>query len=660
MIGPTPPATEPTSSGRPVGKRFRPPVYPWDVLVATITVTLLGLTWVLPFGGFLHDEGQFAQSADRLLAGDLPHRDYDDPYAGLSTVLHAAGLTIFGHRLDSLRWMMLAVLVPVIGVMFDLVLRLAGPQTRRPLAAAAVMTVAAFGASVGATHAAHVNQYLMMAAVACLWAVVRSGESRGWRTLAWAAAAGGAAGVSVCLKLTGLFTVAAGGVAMLAVARVERTPGDRMPDEQKTGGPKTGGPAAMAIAAAVSAAAVLLSVAVVGRLPTPRMLAFFGPALAATAVLPFLLARGLCVSGWLKRAAAYGAAAVLPPAAGVLLYAANDALPWLWRGLVELPTVRFETAAAVLQPPAPTVAALCLPVAIVCGSSARRRPPLARMAAIAYAGILALWVTAPLFQTFGPLRTRLAVEAWRWLPAVLAAGGAVILLKSRGADGVRSSEGGRANVDPRPLAVVTPFVAFFALHQFPFAQPLYAAYGLPLTAVMLVAWSRAAGVSAWRPAAVLTLLLAAGIARYGDWGVYREFQTAAEAEPPPADLSGLVFAGPPVRILDGVLRHLDRLPEDALIVAGPDCPEVYFLSGRENPTRLIYDFFEDREDPQAAFLERALWPHVTAVVVNRDPGFSEAIAPPTLRTLYAAFPKVTDYERFAIFERAAGDDANAE
>ena len=29
------------------------------------------------------------------------------------------------------------------------------------------------------------------------------------------------------------------------------------------------------------------------------------------------------------------------------------------------------------------------------------------------------------------------------------------------------------------------------------------------------------------------------------------------------------------------------------ILAGPDCPEVYFLAGRPNPTRMLFDFFED-------------------------------------------------------------------
>jgi hypothetical protein len=34
-----------------------------------------------------------------------------------------------------------------------------------------------------------------------------------------------------------------------------------------------------------------------------------------------------------------------------------------------------------------------------------------------------------------------------------------------------------------------------------------------------------------------------------------------------------------------------RTYDGEAILAGPDCPEVYFLAERQNPTRLFYDFF---------------------------------------------------------------------
>jgi trans-aconitate methyltransferase len=51
-------------------------------------------------------------------------------------------------------------------------------------------------------------------------------------------------------------------------------------------------------------------------------------------------------------------------------------------------------------------------------------------------------------------------------------------------------------------------------------------------------------------------------------------------------------------------------------------PEVYFLSGLKNPTRSLFDFFDDTTDRTARILG-ALDSHgVTAVVLNHYPAFS--------------------------------------
>jgi RNA polymerase sigma factor (sigma-70 family) len=72
----------------------------------------LGVTWILsgayalPFldrGWIPHDEGLIAQSAERVLAGELPHRDFGDAYTGGLSFLHAAGFRLLGVRIVSLR-----------------------------------------------------------------------------------------------------------------------------------------------------------------------------------------------------------------------------------------------------------------------------------------------------------------------------------------------------------------------------------------------------------------------------------------------------------------------------------------------------------------------------------------------------------------------------
>src|SRR4030095_10014222 len=59
-------------------------------------------------GWIPHDDGMLAQIAERVLAGELPHRDFDDPYTGLLGYLHGLGLLTFGPSLRSLRLVLFA------------------------------------------------------------------------------------------------------------------------------------------------------------------------------------------------------------------------------------------------------------------------------------------------------------------------------------------------------------------------------------------------------------------------------------------------------------------------------------------------------------------------------------------------------------------------
>src|SRR6266436_2287194 len=52
------------------------------------------------------DEGFLGQSAERVLQGELPHREYSEGYTGGLTFLNAAAFQIFGTNLASLRYML--------------------------------------------------------------------------------------------------------------------------------------------------------------------------------------------------------------------------------------------------------------------------------------------------------------------------------------------------------------------------------------------------------------------------------------------------------------------------------------------------------------------------------------------------------------------------
>src|SRR5713226_6506525 len=49
------------------------------------------------------DEGTLGQSAERILHGEMPHRDFDDPYTGGLAYIDAAIFKLFGINLFWLR-----------------------------------------------------------------------------------------------------------------------------------------------------------------------------------------------------------------------------------------------------------------------------------------------------------------------------------------------------------------------------------------------------------------------------------------------------------------------------------------------------------------------------------------------------------------------------
>jgi hypothetical protein len=82
--------------------------------------------------------------------------------------------------------------------------------------------------------------------------------------------------------------------------------------------------------------------------------------------------------------------------------------------------------------------------------------------------------------------------------------------------------------------------------------------------------------------------------------------------------------------------------------AAPDCPEVYFLSGLESPTRHYFDYAEDPRDYSKRTLSVLDSLNVNTVAINRDPQFSGPMSPALYGSLQERFPNSTEIGKFEV------------
>src|SRR5262249_48239239 len=163
---------------------------------AILVAVLCYLVPFVPRGWMPHDEGMLGQSADRVLHGDIPHVDYEEPYTGGLAWLYAGVFGIAGVDLLKLRWLLFAGAAAAAGLTYAILRRFLTP------AASGFATGVALVWRFSNYFAAPPSGGLPTAALVCLWALIRYIETARWRHLIIAALA---AGFAIAIKQTGIY-----------------------------------------------------------------------------------------------------------------------------------------------------------------------------------------------------------------------------------------------------------------------------------------------------------------------------------------------------------------------------------------------------------------------------------------------------------------------
>lgn len=585
-------------------------------VVAAAVIIGLVVLWAFRFRGWYpHDEGTLGQAAERILRGEIPHRDFDDPYTGGLGLLHALVFRLGGIGTTALRnHLALVATVWFAGVFWLLThwLRPAGAA----LAAALIVVW-----SVPLYPAAMPSWYVLFLACAAGGVLVLSPRHR-YRA---AFVAGGLIGLAALAKITAAFALSGAMFALVAIRQ----------DEE---GPRRGA-IEVVIAALVFGLMVLRLLS--GSLDA-RVLAHLAlPPLAIAAAVAWREIRqgrahgfGVDAELW-RRVGALCAGAAIP----VVLYGA-----WLARhgALAQFlasahSVVGGRAASASLPPPTVRSIGYALPVlAVLLGGAAwmRVRPAFLVVAGIAL-GVLA-W--------FSPV---VHGDIWKAFRGLLPAGAVLFcIVWPRGL-------GAGDPVARRALMVFAPLTGIMVLTQYPFAATIYFVYVIPLLVLAL------AGAVALRPPVSQRSVAALGVLLI--------LFAAVEVIPGAGETTGMTAHGDALAWLDlrrvhllvpadeaerygALIGALDSLPPGA-IWAGPDAPEVAFLAGRMDLNRSFFGFINDLEQDRPDFASRLVARGARIVVLDTAPPFSRHVSPAAHDSVTRYFPRTSNVDHFEIHWR---------
>lgn len=619
---------------RPPSSWKTQPFLRWEdwrlLLFGVMVLSAFYVAWHLGRGWVPHDEGTLGESAVRVLRGEVPHRDFDEAYTGGLTYVNAAAFRLLGTRLFALRLLLFAVFLAWVPAVFYIASRLV-----RPIAAAG-MTLLCVAWSLPNYPAPLPSWYNLFLAVLGVAALFRWLEVRRRR---WLLAAGITGGLSVIVKIIGLYFVA-GALLFFVFQAHEQS------RASAGAGARRGRSYVMFVTASLLAFTAVLLAVVRYQLRAPEVVQFLLPGTLIAALLiwtewaepagdsrtRFLILARMLVPFLLGFA--------LPVALFLIPFARGHAFGALFNGVFVVPTKRFGVASFRMLPLRRMLALIPVGLLLACGRLLAGRTSRYHVAGLVVALAAYLYVTGS-----DPGLYRQVWYAVRSALPVLVLIGVFVLAKVRAVD----LESPLLRSQTMLLLSVT---AIFSLVQFPFSASVYFCYEATLVALFAIALLRHARPMAPAvPIALMVFLIAFAVVRVntgtvynmGSW--YQPYPPTAPLNLPRGDLDVPAGEAETYRLAVSMLK---QHASGGYTWASPDCPEIYFLSGLRNPTRTLFDYLDDQPGRSARILATLHQYHVTAIALNSTPEFSAVTPGDLVAELERRYPFGASVGKFQI------------
>jgi dolichyl-phosphate-mannose-protein mannosyltransferase len=606
-------------------------------IAVLMVVWILSVTWMganLNRGWVAHDDGMLAQSAERVLSGQLPHRDFDEVYTGGLSYLHAAAFKLFGTNLMSLRYTLLIFFALWVPALYYCASRFANPY------AAGLVTLLGVAWSVPNYPASMPSWYSLFFATFGIAALLKYLESRSSR---WPVLAGLCGGFSFLVKSPGIYFV---GAVLIFFAFLEQS--NTYCAHEAENRASSGKLYRFFLSLSVWAFVIALGM-LIRRIATfPELYFFVLPGFVLGLVL---LARESSVekpSSAIRFRSLFGMAApflagVLAPIAIFLIpYTASHSLRSLYEGIFVIPFLRLSIG---VFPPPKLGNLIALPplVAILAFAWYSKRRDSLLVAVLVLAGLAAI-----LF--YSPKETLLYRFVWMSVftsaPVFVVAGGLVL---SRGGAGWAINELRR-----QQIFLILSGLVLCSLIQFPYSSATYFCYTAPLLALAILAFTASRNPAPKLLPALLAIFFMAFIALWVTPGMQLDgmsvrYVSAGETQPLATPRAGGLRLPPEeAQMYDKVLALVQQKATNGALYAGPDSPEVYFLSGMPNPTRMVFDVFEDYSGETDRVLSAIDATNPNIVVINRIPLISNPLPAGLIHTLEARYPQMLNFGKFQV------------
>ena len=609
----------------------------WGRLALALVLLLSALYMALELkrGWVPSDEGTLAESAEHVLHGELPHRDYHDGYTGLLGYLNAAAFRVFGTNLASMRYMLfLFSLAWVPAVYYS-----ASRFVSTPLAAALTILAVAWGPP--NYTAALPSWYNLFFATFGLAALLRYIETQTGR---WLLLAGACGGISILFKLPGLFFVA--GALFFLVYREQLAPSAKPGDRRESWAYRG------FVIASILLYEALLFVLLRKLANSATYYYFWGPELAIGAALVWneIYAsrnRSKRFHFLLRELVLFVAGVAIPIAVFLVPYLLTGSVGLLLRDIFGISS--HLIALVGMKPPVrwfrQGIEVNAVLIALVFLTRSKTPPKLWKQILFAVSMIILIPSLLLLARRSRYYYQHVWSTIWVFAPVVVVVGVALL---------ARWSWLNRLESVPRQRLFLTLSVtAACSLIQFPFSNTIYFCYIAPLVLLAITAV-----VSSMDPPPRLAATgmmcfclvyvvfdLTPGFVYHLGAEYAPDTQTVRLSIPRAGGLRVTAASAREYEELDNLIHQHAR---GDYILAKPDSPEVYFLSGFSNPTGIFFDFYEDPSGRTQRALAVINSHNINLVVLNHRPPFAGPIADDLKNALEREFPNRADAGDFEV------------